>query len=584
MVTRARARRKRRDGHAAAGGKPAATARQMMTRACAVLAGAGVLLLLPAVTVGRASASSPAAGRTVMILLDNDSSGGWLPIARAAALAYVRALPASVRAGLMTVASQWQLVLRPTADHARLERAVLAVPPAGGIYYDSEGLYGALDRVTSAVPTLRQAGCRLLVVSDAENLVGAPLTATIPTDVVTLRVDNDDYVVRLRELASSTGGHLAVPGHAAALAAAAFGTPTATPPPGPRTHRPAARTHRAQAGAHRASASSVPHWPWPLAVGLVALFAALFIAAITAFGSVGRAGRDRDLEERLERYGPGRKPTADSDETTSAAKVQRAAQDMAGRLMSPAAQRKLAERLDLAGIARKPAEWALLGGCLGIVVAAALSLVTNYVLAGVLVGALTGWLAMRLSLSFRIVRRRTAFADQLPDVLHLIASALKSGFSLPQALDAVVREDAQPVAGEFARALAETRLGGVLEDGLEAVANRMDSDDLRWTVTAIRIQQGVGGNLAEVLTTIVSTIRERAFLRRQVRALSAEGRLSAYVIITLPWLIGIWLFISRPQYMRLLYTTHVGEIMLVGAIGLMVVGALWMRRAIKIRI
>jgi len=552
-----------------------------MLRACVMLACAGVLVLLPAVTVGTASASSPAAGRTLMILLDNNSSGGWLPVARAAALAYARALPANVRAGLITVASHWQLVLRPTANHARLEKAMLAVPPAGGSYYDSEGLYSALAHVTSAVPALRQAGSRLLVVSDAENLIGPALTAAIPVDVAALRQDEDDYLVRLRALASSTGGHLAVPRHAAMLARV-FGKPPGTPRPS-GSPRPT-RTRQTPTGPPGVSSSAVPKWPWPLAVGLAALFAALLIAALTAFGSVGRAGRDRELEQRIEHYGPRRKPTAASEETASTRTVQRAAQGVAERLMSPAAQHKLAARLDLAGIARKPAEWALLGGCLGIVVAAALSFITSYVLAGVLVGALIGWLTMRLSLSFQIVRRRQAFSDQLPDVLQLVASALKSGFSLPQALDAVVRENAQPVAGEFARALAEARLGADLEDGLEAVANRMDSDDLRWTVTAIRVQQGVGGNLAEVLTTIVGTIRERAFLRRQVRALSAEGRLSAYIIVALPWLIGIWLFISRPQYMRLLYTTHVGEIMLVGAIALMVVGALWMRRVIKIRI
>jgi len=539
-----------------------------------MLACTGAVLLLPAVAFGTASASSPAPGRTVMILLDNNSSGGWLPVARAAALAYARALPVSVRAGLITVATHWRLVLRPTANHARLEKAMLAVPPAGGSYYDSEGLYGALAHATSAVPAPRQAGSRLLVVSDAENLVGPALTAAIPVDVAALRQDEDDYIVRLRALASSTGGHLAVPRHAAALALV-FGKPPGTPRP--------ARTRQTPTGPPGVSSSAVANWPWPLAAGLLALFAALFIVAITAFGSVGRAGRDRELEQRIEHYGPRHKPTAAS-ETASTPTVQRAAQGVAERLMSPAAQQKLAARLDLAGIARKPAEWALLGGCLGIVVAAALSFITSYVLAGVLVGALIGWLTMRLSLSFQIVRRRQAFSDQLPDVLQLVASALKSGFSLPQALDAVVREDAQPVAGEFARALTEARLGADLEDGLEAVANRMDSDDLRWTVTAIRVQQGVGGNLAEVLTTIVGTIRERAFLRRQVRALSAEGRLSAYIIVALPWLIGIWLFISRPQYMRLLYTTHVGQIMLVGAIALMVVGALWMRRVIKIRI
>jgi Flp pilus assembly protein TadB len=184
----------------------------------------------------------------------------------------------------------------------------------------------------------------------------------------------------------------------------------------------------------------------------------------------------------------------------------------------------------------------------------------------------------------RIVRRRVTFSEQLPDTLQLVASALRAGFSLAQAVDAVVREDAQPIAGEFSRAMGEVRLGGNLEDGLDAVANRMDSDDLRWTVTAIRIQQGVGGNLAEILLTIAGTIRERAFLRRQVRALSAEGRLSAYVLIALPVLIGIWLFVSAPQYMSTLYTTSIGKLALGAATVLVVLGAFWMRKMIKIKI
>ena len=215
---------------------------------------------------------------------------------------------------------------------------------------------------------------------------------------------------------------------------------------------------------------------------------------------------------------------------------------------------------------------------------AALSLVTSYVLIGVLGGVLIGWLTMRMSLSVRILRRRSSFSEQLPDLLQLIASALQSGFSLPQAFDAVVREDSQPAAGEFARALAETRLGADLEDALDGVANRMDSDDMRWTVLAIRIQQGVGGNLAEVLLTIAGTIRERAYLRRQVHALSAEGRLSAYILVILPVLVGAWLFISSPTYMRLLYVTATGRIMLSLAVLFLIIGALWMRRTIRVEV
>ncbi len=325
-----------------------------------------------------------------------------------------------------------------------------------------------------------------------------------------------------------------------------------------------------------------PRISLPLIVGLAAVFLAVFGVALLLLGAFHRSGRQRSLTERIEKYGPRHSPAA--VEPSSQGKVGGAAVGAVTRLMGPTTQDRLSKRLDLAGVSRKPAEWAVLGGCVAVVVAAALSLVTSYVLIGVLGGALIGWLTMRLSLSLRILRRRASFSEQLPDLLQLIASALQSGFSLPQAFDAVVREDSQPAAGEFARALAEVRLGADLEDALDGVANRMDSDDMRWTVLAIRIQQGVGGNLAEVLLTIAGTIRERAYLRRQVHALSAEGRLSAYILVILPLLVAAWLFISSPAYMRLLYTTGVGQLMLLIATVLLVLGALWMRRTIRVEV
>jgi len=281
----------------------------------------------------------------------------------------------------------------------------------------------------------------------------------------------------------------------------------------------------------------------------------LFALVLLAIGSMGRSDRDRDLTGRIERYGPRHGPApADGDLKVAAVGW------MARLLQSTNSDKRLAERLDLAGSDRGPAEWALIG---------------------VGVGALA---AVALTLSFRISRRRAAFGDQLPDVLQLIAGSLQAGFSLPQAVDAVVREGTQPSSGEFSRALAEARVGADLEDALRRAADRMDSTDLRWTVMAIRIQREVGGNLAEVLRTTMGTMRERAFLRRQVHALSAEGRLSGYILVVLPILIGGWFFISSPHYMRPLYTTLVGLIMLVSSAALVVVGALWMRKLIKIEV
>lgn len=321
---------------------------------------------------------------------------------------------------------------------------------------------------------------------------------------------------------------------------------------------------------------------WSLAGGLGAIFAAVLIVGVALSGSLARAGQERDLVGRIASYGPRRGSGPVDAEQGVAAKAGSVALDVTQRLMSPAAQRRLSGRLELAGVTRKPTQWALLGGCVAVVVAAAISIATRNVIIGLLVGAVVGWLSMRTLLRVLIRRRRGAFAEQLPDLLQLLASSLQSGFSLPQALDTVVRETGQPAAGEFARALAEARLGGDLEDCLETIADRMGSDDLRWTVIAIRIQRGMGGNLAEVLTTTVNTIRERGYLRRQVHALSAEGRLSAYILIALPVGVGAFLFVTRPTYMRPLYTTHVGELMLAGAGVLMVAGTLLMRQMIKV--
>ena len=225
-----------------------------------------------------------------------------------------------------------------------------------------------------------------------------------------------------------------------------------------------------------------------------------------------------------------------------------------------------------------------MGTVAGAAVAVALTVVFGSVPVAIVAGVLVGRLAMRFALNFLIKRRRTGFGTQLPDVLQFVAGSLRSGFSLAQGLDAVVREGNQPAAGEFSRALAASRVGVNLEDALDTLADRMDSPDLRWTVIAVRIQREVGGNLAEVLGSTVETMRDRASLYRHVRALSAEGRLSAYILIALPLGVGGWLFITSRSYVRPLYTTVPGIGMLVFFVVLIVVGSLWMRKTVKVEV
>ncbi len=320
----------------------------------------------------------------------------------------------------------------------------------------------------------------------------------------------------------------------------------------------------------------------PLGVTLALLFAAIFALAALVLAAAypdPMVRRARRMLTSIEWYGSRRPAQA------AGGPLARVADGLVAPLLRVGGlEQRIGERLDLAGSARRPAEWVLLGGCPSAACAVLLLLLRAGPLVAIAVGALFGWLAMRFVLSLRISRRRAAFSDQLPDVLQFIAGTLQSGFSLAQGLDAVVREDAQPAASEFSRAMVRSQIGMTLEDALDTVADRMESADLRWTVIAIKTQREVGGNLAEVLGHTVETMRERASIRREVRALSAEGRLSAYILIALPILIAGYLFLVSPAYLSLLYTTGVGLGMLAATAVLMVIGSLWMRKVVKVEV
>lgn len=528
-------------------------------------AGALILLLsLPTMTAS-ASVKSPAPGspRIAMILLDVSKglSNVQTEDERQAALRYAHALPSDVEVGLVKFSDQWQVMLPPTGNRAELATALNASHRSSTT---AAGIYDALTAAESAVRAAGgAAGSRLLVLSEGETTPDPTLTLTIPVDMIAWHSDADDNLAALQAIASGSGGRVAAPADSATLASAFTTT-----------------AHPATQGSARSSNTPLGV-RWVLALVLACVFAAILSIGLLLARPRRAESPGRRLEAQLERHylHRHRSRAADGD-----GKAARAAVDSVARLLGSDGEQRLAWRLDLAGITRKPAEWVVLGCSASLLLAVLLTVITRSPLVGILAGALVGWLGMRLIVSTRITRRRASFAEQLPDVLQLVAGSLQSGFSLPQALDAVVRENTQPSADEFSRALAETRIGGELEAALDRVADRMDSTDLRWSVMAIRIQRSVGGNLVEVLRNTVDTMRERAQLRRQVRALSAEGRLSAYILIALPVLLGAWLFLSRRSYMRPLYTTPFGLVMLISGAILMVLGSLWMRKLIKVEV
>jgi tight adherence protein B len=196
--------------------------------------------------------------------------------------------------------------------------------------------------------------------------------------------------------------------------------------------------------------------------------------------------------------------------------------------------------------------------------------------------ALVGWFLPRLLLGQRVSARQAKFLEQLPDTLQLLAGSLKAGYGILQGIDTIVKETAEPTASEFQRALTEARLGLPLEESLESMADRIGSDDFRWVTVAINIQRRVGGNLAELLDTVASTLREREMVRRQIGVLSAEGKLSAVILTALPVVLAIYMTIVNPDYIGTLFENTVGQIMIAGWIVLIGVGIFWMRRLIDI--
>ena len=158
-------------------------------------------------------------------------------------------------------------------------------------------------------------------------------------------------------------------------------------------------------------------------------------------------------------------------------------------------------------------------------------------------------------------KRLKAFGEGLADTLQLMSGSLSAGLSLSQSVDTIVREGNESIATEFRRVVIESRLGVTIEDALEGVASRMQSRDFGWVVMAIRIQREVGGNLAELLLTVAATLREREYLRRHVRALSAEGRLSCYVLGGLPPGFLAYLTLTKPDYVAPMYSTPIGWVL-----------------------
>ncbi len=328
--------------------------------------------------------------------------------------------------------------------------------------------------------------------------------------------------------------------------------------------------------------------PWflPVAVGMVAV--GLFGLLAVAFLVSDRDTQSGRVRRRLSRYSLTAKEKAAPPPTSGAlgqSQVARSAAEFAGRVAQTRdLDTGLALRLEAAGVPLRPGEWMLVHVGIAILAGLVFLLLSGFGWFATLLGLALGVIGPWLYLSFKEGKRKSRFQQQLPETLQLMAGSLAAGYSLPQAVDTVVRESQGPMAVELNRALVEARLGVPIEDALETVAVRMDSMDFKWVVMALRIQREVGGNLAEVLTNVAATMRERERLRRQVDVLSAEGRLSAIILGALPLVFVGYLVLARPEYIGLLITTPLGILLIIVGVVLLIVGAFWLRKVVKVQV
>ncbi len=188
-----------------------------------------------------------------------------------------------------------------------------------------------------------------------------------------------------------------------------------------------------------------------------------------------------------------------------------------------------------------------------------------------IVSGFIGFFIPRLYVGRRIQSRLIRFENQLPDTLSLWVNALRSGYSVPQAMEAISRDAPEPTSTEFKRVVQENQLGIDLDDALAHLLNRVESEDLDLVITAVNIQREVGGNLAEILEVIGHTIRERIKLKGEIRVLTAQGRITGYLISGLPIVLALFLYAINPGYMGGLFENRACGWPMLG-IGLALIG------------
>ncbi len=578
-----------------------------------------------AVATAVAAASSSDVARTAVLAIDTSDSmrGKKIAAAKAAALTFLSAVPANIAVGIVTFDNSVHVLQRPSLDRAASQAVI-----NGLTLKLNTALYAG---VRAAVAATGSTGERqVLVISDGKDNTGtplAPVTAAIKNSGVkvdTVALEQGVAAPAALSAMAAAGRGTVVSANSAALAQAFSSAAdvlarqvvvTAKVPAG-QSSTDASVTVSLSAGGAEHSASAyvqvkapapapvvAPSLPVPAAASSSLLIPApVMYVGIAAIGlgvigllymMLGTKSPEKrsSLEEHLQVYSStedGSRRTREQMRTdhaqasSLAAQAKQAAQNVLAT--NSGFEAKIADRLEGAGMALKSSEWLLLhvgiafgAGLIGLLITAGNPVALILFL---IIGAIGPWVYLAMKRS----KRLKAFDSGLADTLQLMAGSLSAGLSLAQSMDTIVREGTEPITSEFKRVIVEARLGVGIEDALDGVAIRMQSNDFKWVVMAIRIQREVGGNLSELLLTVAHTLREREYIRRHVRALSAEGRLSCWILGSLPPVFLVYLTLTKPAYVHPMFTTPIGWLMCGVMAVLLSVGIFWMSKVAKVEV
>jgi tight adherence protein B len=566
---------------------------------------------------GRAAGSVQAANlgrsKTVVLAIDRSRSmkGQSLYDASAAADAFVSAKPASDSIGVVAFGSH---ALALTGFSTSTIDAIGALRSISVDAHTGTALYDAITLASGELAAQSGRARVLIVLTDGKDVssraslaeaVRAARQASVA--VYPIAIAGPEYTpAPLQRLATATGGQFFSASDSGALMQVYSNIASqlartwrisylTTARPGDvvklRVTVPgqgaAARDVQVPGGPGGAQPSSGPSPALPQGfygpTGTLAVAAAVGFLVLLAFAIMLAAKKSVWLKQRLEPHiAPARaqgKRRASRQRFAFATSLIRATERAFGNLRHFRSLSRLLERADLP---LRAAEFAYLVLASGIVLALFGFIVTQSALA-LFLGFVLGLLVPFGFVGFKARRRLKRFENQLPDLLITLAASLKAGHSFRQGIQTVVDEGQAPASDEFKRVLTDTQLGRPMEDSLAEMAARVGSKNFSFVITAVTIQRQVGGSLAGLFDMVAETVRQRQQFQRRIKGLTAMGRMSAYVLIGLPFFLAIAMTVINKQFMEPLWQRHAGHVLIAAGLTMMAIGSAILKKIVSFK-